>query len=211
MPYYFYRHKLLSMNELFYFIDAEAIARRSISRFVQPTDEEWTDFYSRMRERFVKREEVYLQEGDVCKRIAFIVKGAFRMYYLLDGEERCKDFQSEGSFTGSLYSFISKKPSLFSVAALEDSYVLEMSREDLAQLYDNYKVWDRFGRMYMEQLFLYKERREASLLFDSSKQRYIQLLNEQPLLLQRIPQKYLASYLGIKPESLSRIRRQLLK
>ncbi len=179
-----------------------------ISRFVNPNENEWHDYFSRSRLKVVKKNDLYLREGEYGKKIGLVVKGAFRMFYTIKDEERCKDFQFEGQFTGSLYSFLSKQPSLFSVAAMEDSYLLEMSNDNLTDLFDRYKVWERFGRLYLEQLFLYKERREASLLFDLSTSRYEKLLKEKPALLQRIPQKYIASYLGIKPESLSRIRKQ---
>lgn len=155
------------------------------------------------------KDEVYLHEGETCRKICLVTKGAVRMYYNIKGEERCKDFQFEGQFSGSLASMLTKTPSKFSIAALEDTTLIEILGDDLAYLFDNYKVWERFGRVYLTISFLYKEKREASLLFDSSTTRYENLLAEQPQHIQRIPLKHLASYLGIKPESLSRIRRDV--
>ena len=180
---------------------------RAATTLVSPTAEEWQAFHSLFVPKHVKKQGVYLSEGQTARKLAFIVKGCFRMYYVIDGEERCKDFQTEGQFTGSLYSFLSQQPALFSVAAVEDSEILEISRQDLLALYDRYQVWERFGRRYIEQLFLYKESREASLLTKPARERYEEFIATQPQLAQRLPLKYISSYLGIKPESLSRLRK----
>lgn len=180
---------------------------QSVNRFVQPSADEWFAFYSCFSLREVKKNERVLSQGQVAHKIAYVARGCFRMYHEVDGEERCKDFQSEGQFTGSLYSFVSRKPALFNVAAIEKSEVLEITREQLNLLFDKYKVWERFGRLYMEQIFLYKEQREAALLNDMAGHRYSNFLKDHPQWAQRIPLKYIASYLGIKPESLSRLRR----
>lgn len=154
------------------------------------------------------KNECLVREGELASNIAFIYKGCFRMFSFVDGEERCKDFQAEGQFTGSLYSFISGKPALFSVAALENSEVLEIPKHKLNLLFDSYKTWERFGRLYVEQIFLYKEQREFTLLFENASSRYASFIKMHPEWAQRIPLKYIASYLGVKPESLSRIRKQ---
>jgi CRP-like cAMP-binding protein len=143
--------------------------------------------------------------------VGFVAQGLFRMVYLVDGEERTKDFQSEGQFTGSLASLLIGTPARFSVVAMEPSVLLEIRRERLFELSDHYPVWDRMRRNYAEQLFLYKEAREASLLLDSPDARYLQFLRERPDLLQRSPLKHIASYLGVTPEALSRIRRRTLR
>lgn len=182
----------------------------TVSRFVHPTAEEWTVFFSCFIPREIKKNELLLSQGQVAHRIAFISKGCFRMFHVVNGEERCKDFQTEGQFTGSLYSFVSHKPALFSVAAVEKSEILEITRDQLNYLYDRYKVWERFGRLYTEQIFLYKEQREAALLNELAPYRYSNFLKDHPHWAQRIPLKYIASYLGIKPESLSRIRKSTL-
>lgn len=179
----------------------------TVNRFVHPDAEEWTEFYSRFIPKELKKNEMLLAQGQVAHKIAWVSRGCFRMYYFVNGEERCKDFQTEGQFTGSLYSFISHKPALFNVAAVENSEVLEITRDQLTYLFDRYKVWERFGRLYMEQIFLYKEQREAALLNDLAPYRYSNFLKDHPDWAQRIPLKYIASYLGVKPESLSRIRK----
>lgn len=185
--------------------------RQHLSKFISPTPAEWRAFESKLRIRHLLKDQVYLAEGDVCRRIGIVMSGSVRMFYLIKGEERCKDFQFEGQFTGSIASLVTEQPAKFSVAALEDTTMFEISRDDFFGLCDKYKTWERFGRLYIQQMFIYKEKREASLLFDSSLTRYESLLREQPVHAQRIPLKYLASYLGIKPESLSRIRKTIAK
>jgi CRP-like cAMP-binding protein len=191
-------------------MDSDSL-RKFINNWVEPNDEEWLAFASKLKVRQLSKDEIYHKEGNISRHVALVTKGAVRMFYNIEGEERSKDFQFEGQFTGSLASLLTQTPSKFSVAALEDTTLIEISGEDLSKLYDTYKVWERFGRLYMTLSFLYKEKREASLLFDSSTTRYEKLVQEQPEHVQRIPLKHLASYLGIKPETLSRIRRELLK
>jgi CRP-like cAMP-binding protein len=187
---------------------SDQLMRDHVLKLVQPTDLEWKEFYTTFKMRALDKDEPFLREGDICRKIGFVVRGGLRMFYTIDGDERCKDFQFEGQFTGSMFSLLTQQPSRFSIAALENCEILQISRESLLELYDRFKVWERFGRLYMEQLFIYKEKREASLLFDSSAVRYEKLLSEHPQLMSRVPQKYLASYLGVAPESLSRIRKK---
>lgn len=191
--------------------DPHALLRSAMDMLVPFTEDEWTVFREAFRERRVERNEVYLHAGDTAQRVGFVAQGLFRMVYHVDGEERTKDFQHEGQFTGSLASLLIGTPARFSVVAMEPSLLLEIRREQLFDLSDRFPVWDRMRRNYAEQLFLYKEAREASLLLDSHEERYLQFLRERPDLLQRVPLKHIASYLGMTPEALSRIRRRTLR
>ncbi len=180
----------------------------TISRFVAPSESEWNYFYSQFEPFACKKNDVLLEEGRICKAMLFVSSGCFRMFHVVYGEERNRDFQTEGQFTGSLFSFIGECPALFNVAALEDGEVMAIQRENLYHLYDNHKIWERFGRLYLEQAFLYKEKREMTLLNEDAAARYHELVKTKPEWIQRIPQKHLASYLNIRPESLSRLRKR---
>lgn len=192
-------------------LDPYTVLRSAMDMLVPFTEAEWTAFRDAFRERRVERNEVYLHAGETAQRVGFVAQGLFRMVYTIDGEERTKDFQHEGQFTGSLASLLIGTPARFSVVAMEPSVLLEIKREQLFDLSDRFPVWDRMRRNYAEQLFLYKEAREASLLLDSHEERYLQFLRERPDLLQRVPLKHIASYLGMTPEALSRIRRRTLR
>ncbi len=186
------------------------VLRSVMDMLVSPTEDEWAVFREAFRERRIDRNQVYLHAGDVAGSVGFVASGLFRIVYTVDGDERTKDFQHEGQFTGSLASLLIGAPARFSVVAMEPSVLLEIKRERLFDLSDRFPVWDRMRRNYAEQLFLYKEAREASLLLDSPEERYLQFIRERPDLLQRVPLRHIASYLGITPEALSRIRRRTL-
>jgi CRP-like cAMP-binding protein len=183
--------------------------RQFVYRLVQPTEPEWQAFVSLLRPVSLERKELYLREGDVCRKVGFINQGCARMYLLVEGREICKDFLFENAFIGSMASFIGQKPAYFSVEALEEMQLLELRYHDVMALYEQYAVWQKFGRIIAENLFVRKENREISFLKDNPEERYRKLLAEYPMFVQRVPLQYIASYLGIQPETLSRIRRKV--
>jgi CRP-like cAMP-binding protein len=138
--------------------------------------------------------------------MAYIVKGYVRFYFLVGAEEVTKEFGFENSFCGSYASFISCNPSRFNVKAMEDLSLLVFTRPHLMELLDRYPVWGKFLLFSVENLFVRKENREASFLLDSPEEKYQKLLSEHKEMLQRVPLKYIASYLGLSAETLSRIR-----
>jgi CRP-like cAMP-binding protein len=180
-----------------------------ISSLVSPTEEEWQALERKIRPVTLKKKEHYLREGEVCTKYGFIMKGCVRLYFLLDGEEICKDLLFEKTFAGSLASFTLQKPAVFNIAAVEETSLLEIPRHDLLELFEKYGCWQKLGRLMAEGLAIRKELREISFLKDSPEERYRKLLYEQPMVLQRVPLHYIASYLGMKPETLSRIRNKI--
>ena len=154
----------------------------------------------------LKRKEYFLRQGQVCRHLALIVKGYVRLFYLVDGEEITKDFNFENWICGSYASFSMQQPSRFNIIAMEDCELYLIGREDLYRLFDTYPNIQKLGRIQIERMFIYKELREASFLLDSAEKRYHNLLEQQPHIVQRVPLKYLASYLGISAETISRIR-----
>ncbi|MDO1444734.1 Crp/Fnr family transcriptional regulator [Rhodocytophaga aerolata] len=183
--------------------------KQFICGLVQPTEEEWEALACKLRPVTLKKKEHFLREGEVCTKYGFIMKGCVRLYFLVDGEEICKDLLFEKTFTGSLASFTLQKPAQFNVAAIEETSLLVIYRSDLLELFEKYTCWQKFGRLMAEGLAIRKEMREISFLKDSPEERYRKLLAEQPMVLQRVPLHYVASYLGMKPETLSRIRNRI--
>lgn len=176
---------------------------------ILPVDEEsWAAFQEKIKEKYLSRHEHFLVQGEVCRQLGFIASGYVRLYYIKDDEEVTKDFNFENDFCGSYASFITARPSLFNVIAMEPVKLYTISRESLLTLYENFFCWQKLGRISMERMFIKKEQREASFLLDSPEMRYQKLIKETPHFVQRVPLKYLASYMGITPETLSRIRKK---
>lgn len=177
-----------------------------LEKLVPLTPEAWADMEKIIRKKSLNRNDHFLKQGEVCKRLGFIVKGYVRVYYLVNGEETTKDFNFENSFCGSYASFSLQQPSLFNTVAMEDTIVYTLGREDLFYLFDKHPVLQKVGRLSIEQMFIRKELREASFLLDTAQQRYDKLTSNFPGITGRVPLKHIASYLGIRAETLSRIR-----
>lgn len=177
-----------------------------ITKLVKPEPGALEDLKAVVRERHLKKKEHFLREGEICKSIGFIIKGYIRLYYLHEGEDITKDFNFETNFCGSNASFTTQTPARFNIIAMEDVTIQEISRHDLYALYDKYKSFERLGRLIMEYMFDRKEQREAAFLQHDAERRYRDLIKLYPHITQRVPLKYIASYLGISAETLSRLR-----
>jgi len=151
-----------------------------------------------------------LQEpGQVCGAVAFILKGLFRLYYAdADGHEVNARFATENQFIVDYHSFLSQQPARYTCQALEPAEVLLLPYAGVQRLYQQSPAWDRFGRLMAETVYRQVMERVEALQFLSPEQRYAQVLATRPPWLARISQRQLASYLGVQPESLSRIRRR---
>lgn len=180
--------------------------RKGVEKIVRINDAEWAAFEGILKPRQLKKNELFLEQGQVCRHMACIAAGYVRFYFVVDGEEITKEFSFEGSFCGSYASFISGTPSRFNVKAMEDLSLLVFTRPQLLELVDRYPAWGKFALFSVENLFVRKENREASFLLDSPDEKYEKLLGENKQMLQRVPLKYIASYLGLSAETLSRIR-----
>lgn len=162
--------------------------------------------------KIIKKNDYFNQQNIVCKDLGIIVKGIFRIYYYDDesGEEKNIVFFSEDQFVVSFRSFVFQHPCRYFIEALEDSEIVYISYEKLQNLYESHKNWERFGRMLAEHFFNNSQVRTEELLFLSHEERYLNLIAEHPNILQRINAYHIASFLGIKNQSLSRIRKRLL-
>lgn len=157
-----------------------------------------------------RRKQVLIAEGVVPPCIGFVTAGIFKYYYLdKNGTEYIKHFTMEGDFVASYSSFLNQTPSLYFIEALEDAEILAISFIDYINALDSRADWQTIARKYTEEIYRIKEVRESSLLKETAEQRYYRFLHENPGLDQRIKQKYIASFLGISPVSLSRIRKRL--
>jgi CRP-like cAMP-binding protein len=158
--------------------------------------------------RPIARNEFFNFRNSVCRHIGFIVRGLFRVYYVdpATAEEHDMIFVPEGTFLTSLKSLVTQEACPYYIAALEDAELLVISIE---QLYAQSHGWERFGRLLAEQHLMYQQAKAESLLFQTAEERYLSLLAQFPGVTNRVPLGHIASYLGIKGPSLSRIRAQV--
>lgn len=148
-----------------------------------------------------------ITEGKICQYIYFLEKGCLRGYYNLDGKEISHWFAFENNVVTSFYSFITRKPCVENIQMIEDCTLWAISYEDLQTLYNKHSDIERMGRILNEQYYVMLEERFVSNHFKEAKERYEYLMTNASHILQRVPLGYIASYLGITQETLSRIRK----
>lgn len=160
------------------------------------------------KEKSFKKGDLFLAEGQICKQVGFIVSGLMRYYINHDGEDKTYAFARENNFICNNESFIPQTPSTKIIQALEDCEILQISYEDLQLFYKSVKQAERFGRLVIEQVFIQTLQDLSSFYTDTPKLRYEKFIKEHPDLQQRISQYHIASFVGVKPQSLSRIRKK---
>lgn len=175
------------------------------------SDEELNFVMNYFEPKSFKKKSIIIDLGKVSDEIFFITKGCTRLFCEKDGEDLTTYFFTENMFAGSYDSFLSRKPTIVAMEALEDTEVLALSHQNLEELYQVFPKMNEFVRKSIEQRFVLLHDLFTSYLLNSPEERYLNLINERPDLLQRVPQHYIASFLGVTRVSLSRIRNRILK
>lgn len=158
----------------------------------------------------LKANDFFINAGEIPKKLAFVITGLFRYLYISDkGHEFTKGLFAENSFICSYSAMISHSPSYFSIQALENAEILKISFSEWEKLLKKDPFWLKFLLQFVEKGFVTKEKRERELLLLDSKTRYLNFLEEYPDMDKRVKQTIIASYLGIQPESLSRIKKSI--
>lgn len=183
--------------------------RLFISKFPHYSDSVLEAALPYLKQRILNKGDHFIEQGKIAREIAFIHTGIFRMYYLKDGVEVTSCFCKENRFTTSYQSLVSQQPSQLSIQALEDAELLVMQYEDLKKLYEQHLFWQQIGRVVIEQEYIDTECHTRLVHDKTAKQRYLEVLENEPELLQRVSLTHLASYLKLTPETISRIRKQL--
>jgi len=162
-------------------------------------------------ERKIKRRGFIQQEGDVCRHFTFVVSGCFKMYAVdKNGKEHNIQFAAENDWITDLSSFYSEKPGRLYIEAIEPSVILQIKHPDLLHLYTNHHKFDRNFRIMIEQKFIELQNRVLQNISSTAEERYQFFLDQYPHLSNRLPNTQIASYLGITPEFLSKIRKDLV-
>ncbi len=176
-----------------------------------PPAEHWQALKARLRLQRITKGQWVNQAGDRPTELQFVCAGLLRMYYLRpDGREFNKSFLADPSFAADMVSLLEGSPSRMYIQCLEDSYLLSWNYQNLTELYQADAYFQKLGRLMAEHLYVKKIKREAALLMDSAGQRYEDFLQEYGSLENRLPDYHIASYLGITPEALSRLKKALL-
>lgn len=194
--------------------EALAVFRNEIAKYVEFNEAEWIVFTQHLKLSLLKKKHYFTEYGKVCDKVGFIVTGAVRYFYMKDGEEITNYFSVTSEYVTSYKSYLTREPGFNYIQALEDTRLITFTRTDMEQMLANqllaYKM-ERFGRLLAEHYLCCYEDRVASFVTQSPEERYMQLLNTGKEVLLRIPQHYIAHFLGITPVSLSRIRRRVLE
>jgi CRP-like cAMP-binding protein len=177
-----------------------------ISQYCKLRETALTALESVLKKKELPKGTKLASEGKVCNHVYFLEKGCVRGYYTLEEKDITYWFAFEDAFVTSLYSFVTRKPGAENIELLEDCVLWSVSYEDLQQLYSSYPDIERLGRVIHERYYVMLEERFLSIHFKEARERYDLLLKNSPHILRRVPLGFVASYLGITQETLSRIR-----
>lgn len=180
---------------------------RNIFSELKIPESQWHKFQNYLTPMEIKKDCFLIHQGDMPQKIAFIVSGLFRAYYTTeDGDEKTIVFRGAGKPVSAYSSHVKNQAAKFSIQALEDSIVLNISIKDFEELLTDHPFWKEVTSQYYMSLFIEKEKREKELMSDDAETRYNTFLKEYPGLIDRIQHYHIASYLGISNVTLSRIR-----
>jgi CRP-like cAMP-binding protein len=195
-------------------VTALQIFRERLTRFVSFTDEEWLLFIANANFKTLRKKDFFAQDGKICKEIGFIISGSVRFFHLKDGMDITNYFCFENEYISAYKSFLTETPATTFIQALEDTEVITVTHAEWQRLLAHpalaYKA-ERFGRLLAEYYLCCYEDRVTAFVTQSPEERYLRLLQTGKDILQRMPQHYIAHYLGITPVSLSRIRKRILE
>lgn len=180
--------------------------------YVPLSDAEKDDLTLRVKERKLKRKEFFLQEGQVCHHYGFVVAGCFKTYGVdVAGKEHNLQFAAENDWVVDISSFYADKPSKLFIETLEPSHILLIEKNDLLHFYQQYPKFVRYFKVIFENKFVEMQNRVLQNISSTAEERYLAFLEQYPRLSNRIPNLQIASYLGVTPEFLSKIRKDLAR
>lgn len=183
-----------------------------VKHYINLTDTEESFLVSKLKHRNYLKGQYIVQSGDICRYHTYIVSGKVRTFYVDDnGTEHIVTFGIENWWVGDLGSLITQTPADFNVQCLENTEVVQISYDDLQQLYKEIPKLERFFRLIIQKAYVNTQKRIVRNYSLSARERYLLFCEEYPKIVQRVPQYMIASYLGITKEFLSTIRSQISK
>jgi CRP-like cAMP-binding protein len=185
------------------------IITESLRTTVDLSDEELFIFMQRLKPLKLKKYEFFLEPGKICRAMVIVQKGGLRYFSRSEKGEYTFAFSFEGDWLGDYESFLLQSPSQDYIEALEDCELYLISYSDMQSLYLQSQRFEKFGRLIAERLFIEAVKGKRNFMIQSAEDRYLDLIAAKPQILDRLPQHLIASYLGIQPQSLSRIRSKL--
>ena len=180
-----------------------------LGRFIELTEEEFSQIASIAEVRTYDKKIRLIDQGEYEQYFNFILKGLARKFFYKGEEEIITQLAKEGELISSSVSFLSGGVSMYIVETIEPTTFLSFRRDNIEKLYSLDKKWQRLGRLVITDLFLQKENWELERILYSTQERFVRFLSTNSALFQRVPQKYLASYLNIQPETFSRLKHLL--
>ena len=186
-------------------------AHRYLQRFMAITIDELKMLLSYCEIRQVEKRTILVKEGEVDNYLNMVVKGLIMKYVKVKKSDMILQLATEGHVIHSEISFLTRTPSLVFVETLEPTIMVSLTYDKMEEALDNFPQGERLGRLILTGMYVKKEESRYNRLLKSARERFLDYLNAHPHMLQRVPQKYLASYLNIKPETFSRMKHLVAK
>ncbi|SHK14290.1 cAMP-binding domain of CRP or a regulatory subunit of cAMP-dependent protein kinases [Reichenbachiella agariperforans] len=183
--------------------------RQFIERITPMNDSDWQFFSSKLKTITLHKHTHLLEMGETENALSFITKGIVRLYIPRAEQDLTFGFLFENEFVTAYDSFLTQMPSEYQIETLTETTLWRISHRDLHEVYEQTHSGNIIGRKMAEKMFLIKSKRELALLSKTAEERYLDLFSDRPKLLQQIPLKYIASYIGVTPQALSRIRKRI--
>ena len=184
----------------------------NVSKFIHLESNEEEIFISYLKQKKLKRKQIFLNEGDVCKYSAFVTSGCLRGFTIdKNGDEHVLSFAPVGWWIADMYSLISQRPGILTIEALEDTEIILLSKADQEKLYIEIPKFERFFRILIENSLVANQQRIIDNMSLTAEERYKNFCKRYPTLIDTLPQKQIASYIGVTPEFFSRMRSGLLR
>ncbi len=192
--------------------ESQAFMLQTLQTYTDIPSSEWDKMVRMQQPLHLEKNAYFVRQGEEPDRMAFITSGIFRVFCITEsGDEKTLSFRTKGQFLSAFTPYLENRETWYSIQALTSSHLISIPLADSETLASSHPCWDRLVKEYVVKLFIEKEDRERSFLTEDAKTRYLRFRDKYPDLEQQIHQFYIASFLGISPVSLSRIRTSLKK